>query len=237
MPQNLLLGVLSERERRRIAPYCETVKLQPRTSLCRPDAPITHAWFPESAVCSTIVHVDSGEGVEVGLVGREGMVGLPLVLGASTNAFHIMVQAAGTAVRIPRAAFIDVVLAPGHPLCNGLLFYANLYLANVGQTAACNRLHRIDQRIARWLLDFRDRTDSDTLPVTHEFLALMVGAYRPSVSNALKGFEERGILTVGRGLLGIRDLDALESASCECHRAIRRRTESTLKQIAQLAAA
>lgn len=237
MLQNLLLNVLPEREHRRIAAHCETVKLQPRTSLCRPDAPVTHAWFPETAVCSTIMHVESGEGVEVGLVGREGMVGLPLVLGGATSAFHVMVQVGGTAVRVARRPFIDIVLAPGQPLCNGLLFYTNLYLANVAQTAACNRLHRIDQRIARWLLDLRDRIDSDLLPITHEFLALMVGAYRPSVTNALKGLEERGVLTIGRGVLEIRDREGLESTSCECHWAIRRRTESTLAKIAQLAAA
>ncbi len=237
MQQNLLLGVLPEIERRRIADYCEVVQLSPRSTLYEPDAPINHVWFPHSGVCSTLVHVENGEAVEIGLVGREGLVGLPLVLGGSTNSFHVIVQVGGSATRIAKQPFVDVVLAPGHPFCKGLLQYANLYVSNVAQTAACNRLHRIEQRLARWLLDLQERTGGDTLPLTHEFLGLMVGAYRPSVTNALKAFEEREVLELGRGSLRIRSREKLCAEACDCHEAMQRRTHATLAQIQALAAA
>ena len=111
MAQNLLLSVLPERERRRIAPHCETVQLTARKTLYEPDSEISHVWFPDSGVCSTLVHVDGGEAVEVGLVGREGMVGIPVVLGCSSNAFHVIVQIAGTATRIGRSPDNDIVLS------------------------------------------------------------------------------------------------------------------------------
>src|SRR5579864_1636973 len=234
MLQNLLLDVLPERERGRIAPYCEDVRLEQRDTLYRQDGPISHVWFPSTCVCSTLIHVENGEAVEIGLIGREGVAGVPLILGCTTNLFHVMVQVAGTATRIARQPFTDVALAPGNVFCSGLLQYANLYLSNVAQTAACNRLHRIEQRLARWLLELRDRTLSDELPVTHEFLALMVGAYRPSVSNALKAFEERGALEIRRGSLRVSSLEALENEACDCHASIRRRTSATLDYIRSL---
>ncbi|HZT11689.1 MAG TPA: Crp/Fnr family transcriptional regulator [Candidatus Baltobacteraceae bacterium] len=237
MLRNLLLELLPDCERRRIAAHCEDVDLQQRTTLYEPDAAISHVWFPNTCVCSTVIHVENGEAVEVGLVGREGVVGIPIILGCTSNSFRVIVQIAGKATRIPRQPFSDIALAPGSVFCTGLLQYANLYLSNVAQTAACNRLHRIDQRLARWLLDLHDRTQSDALPVTHEFLGLMVGAYRPSVTKALKSFEERGVLEVRRGALHIRSLDALRGQACECHQALRRRTLQTLDHIRTLAAA
>ncbi len=199
MSLNLLLGVLPEHERRRIAPFCKTVQLRARTTLIEPEAPIEYVWFPHGGVCSNLIQVQGGDAVEVGLVGREGMVGLPLVLGGFANPFHVVVQVGGTATRIARQPFTHEVLDAGRPFCAALLKYANLFLSTVAQTAACNRLHRIEQRLARWLLDMRERIDSDDLAVTHETLGLMVGAYRPSVTNALKAFEERGLIRVGRG--------------------------------------
>ncbi len=237
MTQNLLLGVLPEYERRRIAPYCETVHLKTRETLLEPDAPVEFVWFPHAGICSNLIHVESGEAVEVGLVGREGMVGLPLVLSGFANPFHVIVQSGGTATRIAREPFTHQVLDAGRPFCGALLKYANLFLSTVAQTAACNRLHRIEQRLSRWLLDMRERSDSDVLPVTHEFLGLMVGAYRPSVTNALKAFEERGLIRVGRGQVTLLDQEALSQEACECHDSIQKRTSMTLDQIRSMAAA
>lgn len=237
MLANLLLETLPDGERRRIAPFCEMAQLQPRMTLVEPEAPIEYVWFPHAGVCSTLIHVQGGEAVEVGLVGREGMVGLPLVLGGFANPFHVIVQAGGAATRIAREPFVHEVLDAGHPFCGALLKYANLFLSTVAQTAACNRLHRIEQRLARWLLDMRSRSDSADLTVTHEFLGLMVGAYRPSVTNALKAFEDRGLIKVGRGRLLITNAAALSAEACECHDAIARRTEQTLDHIRTFAAA
>lgn len=236
MSENLLLDVMPSDERRRIDPYIEVIELSNRTTLVEPDSPIDYVWFPRSGVCSTLVHVDDGEAVEVGLIGREGMVGLPLALGGFANPFHVIVQAPGIAVRIAREPFTDVVMEAGRPFCGGILKYANLFMANVAQTAACNRLHHIEQRLARWLLEMRTRSDSDTLPVTHEFLGMMVGAYRPSVTNAVKAFEDRGLVRAGRGQVTILDGARLAGEACECHDAIQARTSQTLERIRAMAA-
>ncbi len=236
MTENLLLSVLPETERRRIAPYCETVTLKPRATLSDPETAIDYVWFPHSGICSSLVHVASGEAVEVGLVGRDGMTGIPLVLGGFANPFHVIVQAPGTATRIAREPFVHDVLDSSHMLCGALLKYANLFLSTVAQTAACNRLHRIENRLARWILDMLVRSEGPVLPITHELLALMVGAYRPSVTNALASMEDRGILRIGRGQISVLDEAALAAQACDCHRAIQARTMETLDQIRAMAA-
>lgn len=236
MKENLLFDVVADDERRRIEPYCEIVDLPARTTLCNPDEPPPYAYFPLSGVCSALVHAQNGEAVEVGLVGREGMVGLSLVLGEATNPFQVLVQIPGSAVRIERHAFVHDVLASGHPFCDALLKYTNLYLATVAQTAVCNRVHHIEQRLARWLLEIHDRTDGDELPMTHELLGLMLGAYRPSITNALKVLQDRGVVRVARGRITVLDAQGLEAGACECHETIRRRTDATLREIRSLAA-
>lgn len=236
MVRNLLLAVLPEDERRRIEPYCESVDLKARATLCEADEPVSHAWFVQSGVCSALVHASNGDAVEVGAIGREGMVGLPLVLGESSSPFHVMVQMSGTAIRIPRDAFVTQALGPHRAFHDALLKYTNLYLGTVAQMAVCNRLHRIDQRLARWLLDMHDRAQTDELPMTHDLLALMLGAYRPSITNALKGLHDRGMVRVERGRITLLQAGALEREACECHELIRRRTAATLREIRRLAA-
>ncbi len=236
MVQNLLLAVVAEHERRRIEPYCESVELPLRARLCAPEEPVRYAWFPLSGVCSTLVHARNGEAVEVALIGREGMVGLPLVLGETTAPFEIMVQMPGTAIRIPHEAFVEHVLEPGRTLCDALLKYANLYMATIGQTAVCNRLHHIEQRLARWLLEMQDRAGTHELPMTHEILALMLGAYRPSITNALKALSDRGLVRIARGCVKIVDRAGLQKEACECHDMLRRRTAATLRDIRHVAA-
>ena len=236
MAANLLFGVLAETELRRMAPYCETVAMHQHATLCTPDEQIAYAYFPISGVYSTLVHASSGEVVEVALVGREGMVGVPLVLGEETTPFQVIVQMPGSAIRIAREPFVTYALEAGHGFCGALLKYANLFLATVAQTAVCNRVHRIEQRLARWLLDMHDRAGTDTLLLTHEVLGLMLGAYRPSITNALKALQERELLRVGRGRIVIANQAALEKQACECHEVIRRRTAATLAEIRRLAA-
>lgn len=236
MAANLLLGVLAEPELRRMGPYCETVTLHRHARLCTPDEPVAYAYFPQSGVYSSLVHARNGEAVEVGLVGREGMVGVSLVLGEATNPFEVIAQIPGRAVRIAREPFVAHALQPGAGFCNALLKYANLFLATVAQTAVCNRVHRIEQRLARWLLEMHDRAGSNTLPMTHEMLGLMLGAYRPSITNALKGLQERDLLRAARGRVIITNPQALEAEACECHQTIRRRTAATLRDIRRIAA-
>lgn len=236
MSENLLLAVLPAEERRRIAPYCERIDLRARTTLCEAEERLSHVWFVESGVCSALVHARSGDAVEVGLIGREGLVGLPLVLGEAANPFHVIVQIPGTATRIPRDAFLKHALQAGRPFCDAALKYASLYLATVAQTAFCNRMHRIEQRLVRWLLDTHERAQTDVMPLTHELLGLMLGAYRPSITNALKSLQERNVVRVERGRITVLDAKALHSQACECHDLMLRRTAATLQDIRKLAA-
>lgn len=236
MDRNLLLAVIPENERRRIAAFCERITLKQRDTLCEADEPMPYAWFIESGVCSALVHSRDGDAVEVGIIGREGMVGLPLVLGEATNPFHVIVQVPGSAIRIPRDVFLTDAMQPHHALCDALLKYTNLYLATVAQTSVCNRLHRIEQRLARWLLEMYDRAQTDVLPMTHEVLSMMLGAYRPSITNAIKALQERGVVQAGRGRIIVLDVAGLENNACECHQLMRDRTALTLREIRRLAA-
>lgn len=235
MDGNLLLAVIPEHERRHVAAYGERIALHARATLCEADQPMAYAWFIETGVCSALVHARNGDAVEVGVIGREGMVGLPLVLGEASNPFHVMVQVPGSAIRIESAVFSQA-LQRQHVFCDALLKYANLYLGTVAQTAVCNRLHRIEQRLARWLLEMRDRAQTDVLPMTHELLGLMLGAYRPSITNAVKALQDRGVVRASRGRIAVLDPHALQRDACECHEIIRDRTASTLREIRKLAA-
>lgn len=232
MPENLLLGTVPAPERRRLEPLVERVLTKRGMSLTHAEQPVTHLWFPLSGVYSSIVYAGGAEqtdGVEVGLIGREGVVGLPAILGAADdNAFHVIVQVPGAALRIPADAVSRLLRERDSEFVHALRCYVNVYLATAAQTAVCNRLHRTEQRMARWLLDVYMRTENPTLPLTHEFLALMVGAYRPTVSNALASFEERGLLSLGRGRIVLLDPPALRDYACVCHSIVARRLEDLL---------
>lgn len=236
MAENLLLSTLSGVERRRVEPYFETVALEPRTVLCEPGRPVPYLWFPLDGVCSSLVRGASGEAVEVGLIGNEGMVSLTVALGSSDAPFQTIVQVRGSAIRVAREPFEREVLRAGSAFVTAMQRFAGFYISVVGQTAACNRLHRIEQRLSRWMLEAQDRLEGDTLPITHEFLALMVGAYRPSVSNALQSLEERGVVRIGRGKVTIVDRNALEREACDCRAIIQRRLEDMLANVRTLAA-
>ena len=237
MTGNLLLHAIPEPDRRELLAGSQTIEMRPRTTLLVPGQDTPYAYFPNDGVYSTIVHVESGEGVEVGLVGREGMVGIPLILaGATPHPYQVVVQGGGTALRVPRELLMREGLHRSSALQYAILSYAGLFLANVSQTAACNRLHRIEQRLARWLLDMRLRMDEPTMPMTHEWLALMVGAYRPSVTNALAALADRGLVRPGRAELTILDQEGLEAQSCSCHASTKTRIEHTLSAIRSAAA-
>lgn len=236
MTGNLLLDAMPDGARRRFLAAADTVDLHMRETLIEAHAGPAYAYFPLSGVCSTLVHVESGEAVEVGLVGNEGMVGLPIVLGGAVQPFHIIVQAHGTAIRVSAELLAHECSQPGSDAHAAMLGYAGLVLGNIGQVAACNRLHRIEKRLARWLLDMRDRMHSVTLPMTHEWLALMVGAYRPSITNALAAMEERGLLVLGRGIMTIVNNEGVEAQACDCYGIMQRRMAQTLEEIRSAAA-
>ncbi len=162
-----------------------------------------------------------GNSAEVGIVGFEGMVGLPLVLGSDRSPTEAMVQAPGTFLRMGANAFREE-LDRSAPLRTLLLRYALAFQAQVTQTAACNGHHALDQRLARWLLIAHDRAQGDEFPMTQEFLAMMLCVHRPGVTIAARMFQQAGLIRYGNGQITITDRDGLEAAACECHAAVTR---------------
>ena len=219
--RNLLLAAL---------PPGDLVRLRPR--LQRVELPFDHNFFPtggavdsllflESGMASMLATLEGGEQVEVGVIGREGAVGLPLVFGDTRSLVEAKVQQEGFALRIEAAA-LPAAMEESAALRGLLLRYALAFYAQVTMTAACNARHPIEQRIARWLLIARDRADADEFPMTHEFLSLMLGVRRPGVSLAASVLQKAGLIRYVRGRMAVTDRPGLEAASCECYHTVRR---------------
>ncbi|HVS38684.1 MAG TPA: helix-turn-helix domain-containing protein [Gemmataceae bacterium] len=188
-----------------------------RKVLHEPGDAIRYVYFPCSGVVSVVIPPDGkGDGVEVGLVGREGVVGVPVVLGADSTPARWVVQVPGEALRM--SADLVRIHAGRGPLHDLLLLYANAYLVQVCQSVACNALHPVEERLCRWLLGVHARVESDHFPLTHEFIAAMLGVRRASVTQAARGLQEAGLIRYGRGRLEVLDRPGLESAACGCHR-------------------
>jgi CRP-like cAMP-binding protein len=226
-PRNHLLAAVPSNELAILLPRMERVELTLRQVLQRPEEPITGVHFPEAGWVSIINLLSDGGAAEVGHAGREGMLGLPLLFGADTTAAEGMVQAPGTALRMSAEAFRD-----GLERCPAfralLLRYALAFYEEVAQTAACNGRHVLQQRLARWLLMAHDRSDGDEVPMTQDFLAMMLCVQRPGLTIAVGRFQTAGYIRTGRGSITITDRQGLEGAACECYGAVRRRFEALL---------
>jgi len=184
--------------------------------------------FPLTGVFSLVSMMEDGRGVEVATVGNEGFVGLPVFLQATlTGAHRAFAQVPGEALVLEPAAFLQLVNAGG-PFQTALQRYAQAMITAIAQGSACNRLHKIEQRCARWLLQTHDRVDSDEFALTQEFLAQMMGIRRPRASEAAGVLRESGLIRYARGRMTILDRPGLESASCECYGVIRREFDRLL---------
>lgn len=214
--QNGLLLALPLAERARLFTLLRPVDLPRGRVLHGAGAPITHVHFVESGVVSHVALVDGGQEVEVGLVGREGVVGFALALGDGASNLEAMVQMPGHALRMPAAAF-RAELALGGPLPALVLGCVQTMLAQATQVAACNARHPLPGRLARWLLMARDRVDADTMPLTHEFMAMMLGVRRAGVTEAVGALERVGAIRLGRANVTVLDRARLEAASCGCY--------------------
>ena len=215
-------GVLAQ-----LLPHLHLVPLQVREVLYPAEAPIKYVHFIQSGWTSMITQLEDGRSAEVGIVGREGMVGLPLVFGVQAASVEAMVQAPGTALRMEAAAFRHA-LDQHEALRTLLLRYAEFMNVQIAQTAACNGNHGLEQRLARWLLMTHDRSDSDDLPMTQEFLATMLCVHRPSVTVAARILQQAGFIHYGNGVITVIDRLGLEAAACECHGTVKRRYQQLL---------
>ena len=177
-------------------------------------------YFPIDSVVSLVTIIEQGKAAEVGLVGREGMVGLPLALGDNISPLRAVVQGTGTAMRMSAPAFRKFA---GNPALQRELFgFTHLLMGQVAQTAACNRFHVVSARLARWLLMTRDRVPSNQFKLTHEFLGHMLGVQRVAVTQAATALQNKGLISYSRGNITILDRRALENAACSCYSLVKK---------------
>jgi CRP-like cAMP-binding protein len=224
---NRLLAALPPDEYARLAPHLETVALSFKLVLYAPDEPITHLYFPTEGVASLLQFNTDGTAVEAATVGNEGMVGLPVFLGLESTPGQAVVQIAGAGQRIPWNVFRREVQA-GTPLHDLLHRYTQALMVQMAQGAACNRLHSITERCARWLAMTRDRVRGDEFALTQEFLAQMLGTRRAAVSEAASALQEAGLIRYTRGTIRVLDRAGLEEAACACYGIIRTQYERAL---------
>lgn len=216
---NTILASLAPDERDRLRPHIEFTRSKLGETIFNTGERIDYLYFPNNSIASVIGTTRQGGTAEIGLIGREGIVGLDLLLGARTIRNPVIIQLADGIFRLPAdealrefkraGAFQDAVLKFTHSL-----------LTQVSQTAVCNTLHRLDERLAKWLLMCRDRAPSDELRLTQEFLALMVGTTRSSVTIAAITLQDLGYIKYSRGLIRVIDRSALIDFACDCYRVV-----------------
>ena len=226
--QNQLLRALPPDEYARLVQHLESVELSAKLVLWRPEAPIHSVYFPRTAVMSLLTPLGDEASVEAATIGREGIVGTPVVLGVRTTGIETVVQVAGTAARMEAERFADLLRTSGGELLPLLLRHAQALYEQTAQSVACNRRHEINERCARWLLMTHDRVGSDEFGLTHKFLALMLGVRRAGVTVALGTLQRAGLIHSRRGAIAVLDRQGLEAASCECYGVVRRKYEQLL---------
>ena len=203
-----------------MAPYLEEVYLSSDRVLLEPGEPIREVYFPSSVTVSLVSIMSDGSTTEIGLVGNEGMVGLSVVLGSDRSPSRSIVQISGTALKLP-ARILKQQFQEGKSLQRLFLLYTQALLTQMSQSAACNRQHSIEKRLARWLLSVQDRVRSKDLPLTQESIANMLGTRRSAVTVAAGTLQKAGVIRYNRGKIIIVDRPSLEAAACECYSLIR----------------
>ena len=217
--QNLLLAALPKVDRDRLIPTLDVVPLRLKDLLHKPGEHVEYVYFPGGGFCSIVTVLEDGGMVEVATIGREGMVGVTAVLDGSPVSSASLVQGeTDTCYRMRAAAFREEMDRRG-AFYNLLTHFSQAFVGFIMQSTACNAVHSVEQRLARWLLMAQDRMGTDEFPLTQEFVAMMLGATRPTVTIVAGTLQKAGLITYHRGRVKILDRAELESASCECYRA------------------
>lgn len=215
-PKNQLLATLRPSVFQAIRPHLTAVEITVRQVLHEAGAPIRSVYFLETGWVSMLAHMENGDSAEVGLIGSEGFVGLPLLLASDSDDTEAMVQGPGTALKMDAAAFRSEL--ERQPAFRTLLLrYMLVHYGQVTRTAACNWRHNIQQRLARWLLMAHDRAEANRFPMTHEFLSMMLAVRRAGVTMAAGALQERGVIRYERGAMEVVDRPRLERMACECY--------------------
>jgi CRP-like cAMP-binding protein len=226
--QNRLLRALSPATVPQVLLELHPVALQLKDTLIVPDAPITTVYFPLDGVVSVISTLADGTSVEVGSIGNEGLVGLPCFLQGDRMPFTAVVQVPGVALKLETAAFTQLVEAQERDFAGMLARYTQSWCTQLGQHAVCNRVHRVEARCARWLLQTQDRVSRAEFPLTQEFLAMMLGVRRTSVTDVARQLQQAGLIRYQRGMIQVLDRPGLELLSCECYGFIAQETARLL---------
>lgn len=217
--ENRLLAALPQDEYERLVVNMESVFLNFKQSVYEPNEPIEYVYFIQNGVISLLNVMEDGREVEVATVGNEGMVGLPVFLGADKIPGRAFSQIPGDALRMKANVFKDIVTL-GTQLHDLLQRYTQALFNQIAQGAACNSVHSVEERMCRWLLMTQDRVGEDEFPLTQEFLSQMLGVRRPTVSIAASILQKAGLIRYSRGGITILDREGLEASSCECYRII-----------------
>jgi CRP-like cAMP-binding protein len=215
-PTNRLLASLPDRSRKRLIAHCKLVALDFERVLCKTGDRIRHVYFPVDGFISLVTTLEDGARLEVGIAGDEGMLGISLILGVNISPQHALVQGAGSALRMNAADFCRE-LDGDALLRQSLGRYVHVQLAQLAQFAACTHFHRVDARLARWLLMTRDRAHSNRFRITQQFLALMLGVRRAGISEAASLLQSRGLIRYHRGEIAILNSGSLERTACRCY--------------------
>ncbi|MEP7338673.1 MAG: Crp/Fnr family transcriptional regulator [Acidobacteriota bacterium] len=217
---NRLLAALTTKEYQRLRPHLESFTLSFGEILYEPGQIIRHVYFPNSGIVSLLSMVEERSTLEVGMVGNEGMVGISMFLGVPNSLNRALVQGAGTAMRVTAQAFRKHIGHSG-PLPDLLRRYTHSLLAQISQTAACNRFHKVNARLARWLLITHDRIGSDEFRMTQEFLSDMLGVRREGVTIAARALQHAKLIRYVRGQITIINRAGLEAESCSCYEIVK----------------
>ncbi|HEV7992788.1 MAG TPA: Crp/Fnr family transcriptional regulator [Gemmatimonadaceae bacterium] len=224
---NALLRTLPFEEYRVLSSHLTIATLRIKQVLIEPRQPISELYFPRVGVCSILSDELEGGTIEVGTIGPEGFIGIPVLLGAQSMPFRVICQIEGDAWRIGADQFRRLI--DERPvLRRHLLRFTQYFTDQLSQSVACNRLHTLEERSARWVLMTHDRVHKDTFEMTQEFLSMMLGVHRPAVSVVMGVLQHAGILRYSRGRVRVLDRERLEAASCECYRVTREERERLL---------
>ena len=217
---NRILASIPSKDRRRLLAQLKPVHLQFGQILYEAGEKIRYVHFPLNCLISLLTTVDKRRSLEVGMVGNEGMAGMPFVLGIGESGVRALVQGAGDALTMSAASF-RIEFERNASLRGALFRYTYALMAQISQTAACNRFHEAEARLARWLMMTRERVGSNEFPMTHEFLAHMLGVRRGGVTGAASALKNRGLIDYHRGKIRILDAKKLAAASCSCYQAVK----------------
>jgi CRP-like cAMP-binding protein len=217
---NRLLASLPEADWLRWRPQLEPISMPLGQVLYEPGAMLTHAYFPTSAIVALMYMTESGASAEIAVVGKEGIVGVPLFMGGGSTPSRAVARNAGSGFRMPGPAVREEFLRSG-PVARIFLRYTQALIVQMAQIAACNRHHTLDQQLCRWLLSSMDRTPGNQLAVTQEQIAHMLGVRREGVTEAALSLQRAGLISYRRGQITVLDRTGLEKQSCECHAVVK----------------